>query len=80
MDILMRQKVTDRKHRLALIASRLEGLSPLKRLSKGFGFLTVEDGKRVESAKQVKTGQALTVRLSDGTLKTEITEVIPLRS
>ncbi len=80
MDILMRQKVTDRKHRLALIASRLEGLSPLKRLSKGFGFLTAEDGKRVESAKQVKTGQALTVRLSDGTLKTEITEVIPLRS
>lgn len=79
MYTLMNQKITDRKHRLALISGRLQGLSPLERISKGFGFLTGEDGKRVESAGQVEPGQSLSVRLSDGTLKTKVTEVIPLK-
>ena len=42
---LLKQKLTDRKHRLALLSGRLHGLSPLEKISKGFGFLTGEDGK-----------------------------------
>ncbi len=78
MGILMEQKLVDRRHRLALISGRLQALSPLSRLSKGFGFVTGEDGKRVESVQQTAGGQNLTIRLADGTLETKVTEVIPL--
>lgn len=35
----MREKLNLQKHRLALDASQLEGLSPLKKLSAGYGFV-----------------------------------------
>lgn len=78
MERLMSEKLTDRKHRLALITGKLQGLSPLERISKGYGFLSGEDGRRVESVSQTEVGQSMTVRLADGTLKTTITEVTPL--
>ena len=76
---LMQQKLTDRKHRLALLSEKLQNLSPLVRISRGFGFITGEDDKRVESIEQVTAGQELSVRLKDGSLKTKITEVVPLK-
>ena len=78
LERLMAEKLTDRKHRLALISGRLQGLSPLARLSGGFGFLTGEDGRRVESVAQVSPGQELAVRVRDGTFKTKVTQVEPL--
>lgn len=78
MGALMERKLVDRKHHLGLISGKLQALSPLARLSKGFGFVTGEDGKRVESVNQVVQGQNLAVRLADGTLRTKVIEVIPL--
>ena len=78
MEALMAEKLTDRKHRLALLSGRLKGLSPLERISGGFGFLTGEEGERIGSVNQARPGQQLSVRLADGTLKTKITEVCPL--
>ena len=78
MERLMSEKLTDRKHGLALMSEKLQGLSPLERISRGFGFLSGDDGKRVESVSQTKVGETLSVRLADGTLKTKITEVAPL--
>ena len=70
---LLERKLTDRRHRLALIGSRLDGLSPLKKISGGFGFLTDEAGKRVESAEAVSAGDSLLVRVSDGRIQTRVT-------
>ncbi|MBP3926808.1 MAG: exodeoxyribonuclease VII large subunit [Clostridium sp.] len=70
---LLESKLTDRRHRLALIGSRLDGLSPLKKISGGFGFLTDEAGKRVESAEAVSAGDSLLVRVSDGRIQTRVT-------
>ncbi len=78
LEHLMAEKLTDRKHRLALISGKLQGLSPLARISGGFGFLTGEDGRRVESVSQVSPGQELAVRVADGTLRTKVTQVEPL--
>ncbi len=70
---LLERKLTDRRHRLVLIGSRLDGLSPLKKISGGFGFLTDEAGKRVESAEAVSAGDSLLVRVSDGRIQTRVT-------
>ena len=78
MGSLMESKLVDRKHRLALISGRLQDLSPLTRLGRGFGFVTGADGKRVASVSKVEVGQDLSVRLADGTVKAKVAEVRPL--
>ena len=74
MQQLLERKLLDRKHRLALLGGRLDGLSPLKKISGGFGFLTDSDGKRVESSGAVSVGDSLMVRVSDGRIQTRVTE------
>lgn len=71
---LMEQKLTAARHRLALAGGRLHGLSPLARISHGFGFLTDEAGHRIVSAAGVEVGDTVEIRVSDGRLRTRVTE------
>ena len=50
---LMEKRLSEYRQRLALLSGRLEGCSPLKKLSQGFGFVTDEAGKRVDSVNKV---------------------------
>ena len=72
MERALGQKMTDRRHRLALLSGRLHGLSPLAKISGGFGFLTDEGGRRIESASSVKTGDHMLIRVSDGRIEAEV--------
>lgn len=72
---VLEQKILTARHRLALAGSRLHGLSPLAKISKGFGFLTNEAGHRIESVQDVKTGEPMNVRVTDGTIRAIVTEV-----
>lgn len=73
MKRLMERRILDARHRLALVGGRLHGLSPLEKISRGFGFLTDEDGRRIESAASVKAGDLITVRVSDGKIQAQVT-------
>lgn len=72
---LMTGKLEKEKHRLALHASQLEGLSPLKKLSAGYGFVQKEFGEALKSVKQVKPGDTVRVYVADGSLETLVKEV-----
>ncbi len=72
LEAAMGQKLTDRKHHLALIAERLHGLSPLEKMSRGFGYVTDEAGRGVASVKRVEKGQRLDIYLTDGRVQTEV--------
>lgn len=72
---VLEQKILTARHRLALAGSRLHGLSPLAKISKGFGFLTNEAGRRIESVHDVTTGEPVTVRVTDGTIRAVVTEI-----
>ena len=76
MERFLEQRLTDRKHRLALLCGRLHGLSPLETLSRGCGYVTADTGKAVTSVKQVKSGRHLQVRLADGEMKTQVLEIL----
>ena len=65
----------NKRHQLQLRIGRLKGLSPLERLNQGYAYLEDEEGRQVRSAGQTKVGQYLTVRLRDGSLRTEIREI-----
>ena len=66
MGRIMEQRVTAGRHRLALLAGRLQSLSPLEQIGRGYGFITDGGGKRLESVSQVKPGDRITVRVRDG--------------
>ena len=70
---LVERRILDARHRLALAGGRLHGLSPLEKISRGFGFLTDDDGRRIESAAAVKAGDSITVRVSDGKIQAQVT-------
>ena len=66
MGRIMERRVTAGRHRLALLAGRLQSLSPMEQISRGYGFITDGGGKRLESVSQVKPGDRITVRVRDG--------------
>lgn len=75
MQELLLQNVQMNRHRLALLSGRLSALSPLDKISRGFGYISGRDGTKIESVSQVKPGKELSVRLSDGIIKTRILEI-----
>lgn len=63
---LMEQKLLSCRHTLELLAGRLDGVSPLKRLSGGYAFLSDPSGNALTSAKKIQAGDSLRIRLRDG--------------
>ena len=70
----MDQKLTDRKHKIALYAERLEGVSPLKKLQQGYSYTEAPDGKALRSVSQVEPSDLLLIHVTDGTIKAEVKE------
>ncbi|HZN57554.1 MAG TPA: exodeoxyribonuclease VII large subunit [Planctomycetota bacterium] len=60
---------------LSAIAGRLEALSPLKVLARGFSVLTGEDGRIVRDAAALRLGQTVRATLSRGRAWMEVTQV-----
>ena len=71
----MEQILKEKRHELALLSGRLEGMSPVKKLSQGFSYVADESGHAVTDASAVSVGQQLTVHLLKGRLQAEVTEV-----
>ena len=64
--------IKNRRNRLALLASKLEGGSPLKKLESGFAYVTDEKGRRLKSIKQVRKGEELKLTLTDGYVEAQV--------
>ena len=64
-----------RRHEMALYIERMKGLSPLERLSGGYSYVSDENGRNIRSVKQVKTGQRVEVRVSDGSFEATVGKI-----
>lgn len=62
----MQRILQSRRHVLAVYIERLKGLSPLEKLNSGYSYVTDENGKNIHSMEQIKLGQHIKVRISDG--------------
>lgn len=69
LNFMMKQKLLSRKHTLALYVEKMKGLSPLEKLSKGYAFVTNEEGTSVKSVKDVKEGEPVTISVTDGRIQ-----------
>ncbi len=65
---VMSKRLEAYRHRLALDSERLQALSPLAQLGRGYSFVTGRDGKRLDSVKQAAKGDQLRIELRDGTI------------
>ena len=57
------------------LAAKLDAMSPLKVLTRGYSLTTAQDGTVLRSVKQTAQGQKIDVRLTDGVLSAVITDV-----
>jgi exodeoxyribonuclease VII large subunit len=61
--------------RLARAAGKLDALSPLSVLARGYALVADPNGHLLRDAAQVSSGDALTIRLARGELEVEVTKV-----
>ena len=66
------QSVAQKRQRYIAAVSKLDAMSPLKVLTRGYSVTQTESGKIVRSAGQVKAGDRVRIRVSDGSMTAEI--------
>ena len=72
LERIMERRLEQDKKRLALTSGKLWGLSPLKKLGQGYGFVTDESGARLASVKQAPVGSKIHVQVADGKLTASV--------
>ena len=65
-------KYNEEKTKFVKAVSKLDTLSPLKTLARGYSVITFENGKVAKSVKQLNKNDNINIRLSDGTIKGKI--------
>ncbi len=79
MEAVMERKLLEARHRLAIAGGRLHGLSPLEKISRGFGFITDKNNRRVETVEAVKPGDSISVQITDGRIMAQVKEIEPVK-
>lgn len=74
LEELMKQALKEARHQNGLLAARLDALSPLKILSRGYGVVQDGQGATVTKVAGVQVGDSVAVRLQDGKLLCRVEE------
>lgn len=73
--LLMERRMQMARHKMALYAERMKGLSPLEKLSQGYSYVTGEDGKAVKSIAQIRQKEELSIYVTDGVIRASVREI-----
>lgn len=73
--LLMERRMQMARHKMALYAERMKGLSPLEKLSQGYSYVAGEDGKAVKSITQIRPKQELSIYVTDGVIRASVREI-----
>ncbi len=79
MRIMMDRKLDQAKGHLAVCVQKLNGLSPLRQLERGYAYVTDDQGHGVTGIQQVSVGRKLTVAVTDGEIEADVTEIRAVR-
>lgn len=70
----MEGRLQEARHRLALYAAQMKGLSPLDKLSQGYAYAADAEGRTLSSVEQVTVGEQIRVYVKDGSLLAQVQE------
>lgn len=74
-EILRKQMLSilkDNKYRLGILVGRLEGVSPLAKLSQGYSYTVDSNGNNINSIEQVKINDSIDIYVKDGTVQATV--------
>ena len=74
LDSCMDRMMENYRHRFKLSATRLSGLSPLSKISGGFGYLEDSRGKTIRSIEDVERGEYIKIIVSDGSISAAVAD------
>jgi exodeoxyribonuclease VII large subunit len=74
---LMDSSLAGKRHRMELLAGSLAHLSPLARLSGGYGFVSGPDGRAIRTVTDLQEGDPFRVQLRDGRIDAAAVEIHP---
>lgn len=77
LELLMQQRLTAARHELEVCAGKLDALSPARKLSQGYAFISDKDGRGVRGVDGLKVGDSLNIHMRNGRVKAEIVELCP---
>lgn len=75
MSDIIHMKNLDRKNTLAVISERLNGLSPLNRLSKGYAYVQDPAGRPLSDIGNISVGDDIKVYLKNGSALAQIKDI-----
>lgn len=75
LDSALDAAMTRKKNEYLRVAAKLDALSPLEVLSRGYAIAMDEDGRAVKDSSGVRAGDKLTVRLASGALGCRVEDV-----
>ncbi|MFG0222778.1 exodeoxyribonuclease VII large subunit [Providencia stuartii] len=76
---MMTELLNSYKQRFAVACSKMETVSPLATLARGFSISETSDGAVLKKTSQVKLGQKLKTRLNDGWVESEVTDITKMK-
>ena len=74
LSMLFNQKLSTGKQKISAYAGRLSALSPLNSLSRGYGYVEDDKGKRVNSIKDIEVDEMIKIYFTDGSARATIKE------
>ena len=69
------RNISLKKQRFVALTAKLDAMSPLKVLTRGYAMVQTADGEVLRSVKQANVGDCICVALGDGRLETRVYEV-----
>lgn len=73
---LMTLTLTRKRHSMELYAEKLDGLSPLKKLSKGYSLVLNQEDKVINRLEKAVAGEQIRICVTDGDIKATVTELV----
>lgn len=61
-----------KRHKLAILAGRLDGVSPLKRIEAGYAYVENDEGNSIKSIDAVKINDNIKINLIDGVVESRV--------
>lgn len=71
----MERKMQDARHRMQVLVTALQGLSPLAKLNQGYAYVTDAEGVNIQKVSQVRQKDSIFVRVADGTIQAAVTQI-----
>lgn len=72
LNFSINRQVTERQNKLSTLCGKLDGLSPLKVLARGYSIAENAQGKAITTVNDVKTGELIATQVADGRIVSRV--------